>query len=130
MVDLLGALLLLLPFVAVILWFALPYVARSWAMLERSRETSGLPFVFLLKTVIPLFAVLLACRASRRRSAPHACSGTRTWRPNGGALMRLAETLAVLMVVAVCVRCWPAIRSRSRSAACRSPSRSSATSPG
>ena len=33
-----------------------PYVARSWALLERSRETSGLPFVYLLKTVIPLFA--------------------------------------------------------------------------
>ena len=41
-------------------WFALPYVARSWAILERSRETSGLPFVFLLKTLIPLFALLLA----------------------------------------------------------------------
>ena len=56
LVDLLGALLLLLPFVAVILWFALPYVGRSWALLERSRETSGLPFVYLLKTLIPLFA--------------------------------------------------------------------------
>lgn len=59
LVDLLGSLLLLLPFVAVILWFALPYVGRSWALLERSRETSGLPFVYLLKTVIPLFVVLL-----------------------------------------------------------------------
>jgi TRAP-type mannitol/chloroaromatic compound transport system permease small subunit len=59
LVDLLGSLLLLLPFVAVIFWFALPYVGRSWALLERSRETSGLPFVYLLKTVIPLFAVLL-----------------------------------------------------------------------
>jgi TRAP-type mannitol/chloroaromatic compound transport system permease small subunit len=59
LVDLLGALLLLLPFTAVIIWFALPYVARSWALLERSRETSGLPFVYLLKTLIPLFALLL-----------------------------------------------------------------------
>jgi TRAP-type mannitol/chloroaromatic compound transport system permease small subunit len=59
LVDLLGALLLLLPFVAVIAWFALPYAARSWALLERSRETSGLPFVYLLKTLIPLFALLL-----------------------------------------------------------------------
>ena len=40
--------------------FALPYVERSWATLERSRETSGLPLVFLLKTLIPLFALLLA----------------------------------------------------------------------
>jgi TRAP-type mannitol/chloroaromatic compound transport system permease small subunit len=58
-VDLLGALLLLLPFAAVIVWFALPYVMRSWAIFERSRETSGLPFVYLLKTLIPLFALFL-----------------------------------------------------------------------
>jgi len=60
LVDLLGALLLLLPFMAVIAWFALPYVARSWAILERSREASGLPLVYLLKTLIPLFALLMA----------------------------------------------------------------------
>jgi len=59
-VDLAGALLLLLPFVGVLAWFALPYVARSWAILERSREASGLPLVFLLKTLIPVFALLLA----------------------------------------------------------------------
>jgi TRAP-type mannitol/chloroaromatic compound transport system permease small subunit len=60
MVDLAGSLLLLLPFMILILWYALPYVARSWSILERSRETSGLPFVYLLKTLIPLFAVLMA----------------------------------------------------------------------
>lgn len=59
-VNLAGALLLLLPFMLVLLWFALPYVARSWALLERSRETSGIPAVFLLKTLIPLFALTLA----------------------------------------------------------------------
>jgi TRAP-type mannitol/chloroaromatic compound transport system permease small subunit len=60
LIDLLGALLLLLPFALAIVWISLPYVARSWAILERSRETSGLPFVYLLKTLIPLFAALLA----------------------------------------------------------------------
>ena len=60
LIDLLGTLLLLLPFMAVIAWFALPYVMRSWAILERSREVSGLPFVYLLKTLIPLFALLMA----------------------------------------------------------------------
>src|SRR3954449_56100 len=59
-VDLVGTLLLLLPFCLAILWFSLPYVERSWAILERSRESSGLPLVFLLKTLIPAFAVLLA----------------------------------------------------------------------
>jgi TRAP-type mannitol/chloroaromatic compound transport system permease small subunit len=60
LVDLFGALLLLLPFMAVIAWFAVPYVARSWVLLERSREASGVPFIYLLKTLIPLFALLMA----------------------------------------------------------------------
>ena len=60
LVDLLGSLLLLLPFMAVIAWFAVPYVARSWVLLERSREASGVPFIYLLKTLIPLFALLMA----------------------------------------------------------------------
>src|SRR4029078_8952200 len=59
-IDLLGVLLLLLPFCIAIIWFSLSYVTRSWAILERSREASGLPLVFLLKTFIPLFAAMLA----------------------------------------------------------------------
>lgn len=59
-IDLGGALLLLLPFMLVLLWFAWPYVARAWAIFERSREASGLPGVFLVKTLIPLFALLMA----------------------------------------------------------------------
>ena len=59
-VDLIGALALLLPFAIVLLWLSLPYAARSWTILERSQETSGLPIVFLLKTLIPLFASLMA----------------------------------------------------------------------
>ena len=59
-VDLLGALLLLLPFAIALIYLSLPYVTRSWAILEGSRETSGLPAVFLLKSLIPLFAALLA----------------------------------------------------------------------
>lgn len=59
-IDLLGALFLLLPFCIAILWFSWSYVGRSWAILERSRETSGLPLVFLFKTLIPLFAIMLA----------------------------------------------------------------------
>lgn len=59
MVDLAGALLLLLPFALVLLWLALPYAARSWAIFERSQESSGLPLVFALKTLIPVFAILM-----------------------------------------------------------------------
>jgi TRAP-type mannitol/chloroaromatic compound transport system permease small subunit len=59
-VDLIGALLLLLPFMLVVLWLSVPYAGRSWAILEHSQEASGLPLVFVLKTLIPLFALLMA----------------------------------------------------------------------
>ncbi len=59
LVDLAGTLIFLLPFVAVLVWLSVPYVGRSWAILERSREASGLPFVYVLKTLIPVFAVLI-----------------------------------------------------------------------
>ena len=59
-VDLIGALLLLLPFMLVVLWLSVPYAARSWTILEHSQEASGLPLVFVFKTLIPLFALLMA----------------------------------------------------------------------
>jgi TRAP-type mannitol/chloroaromatic compound transport system permease small subunit len=59
LVDLIGAVVFLLPFAVVLLWLSTPYAARSWAVLERSQEASGLPLVFLLKTLIPVFAVLM-----------------------------------------------------------------------
>ncbi len=59
-VDLVGALLLLLPFMLVLLWLSVPYAARSWSILEHSQEASGLPLVFVLKTLIPVFALLMA----------------------------------------------------------------------
>jgi TRAP-type mannitol/chloroaromatic compound transport system permease small subunit len=60
LVELIGALLLLLPFMLVLLYLSAPYATRSWMILEHSQETSGLPIVFLLKTLIPLFAILMA----------------------------------------------------------------------
>lgn len=59
MIDLGGGILLLLPFMLVLGWFSLPYVVRSWSILETSLETSGIPALFLLKTLIPLFALLM-----------------------------------------------------------------------
>lgn len=58
-VDLLGALLLLLPVCLFILWVSWDYVAASWSLREGSRDAGGLPLVYLLKSVIPLMALLL-----------------------------------------------------------------------
>jgi TRAP-type mannitol/chloroaromatic compound transport system permease small subunit len=60
LVDLFGALLFLLPMMLLIVWVSWPYAARSWAIFERSKETAGIPAVFLLKSAIPAFAGLLA----------------------------------------------------------------------
>jgi TRAP-type mannitol/chloroaromatic compound transport system permease small subunit len=62
-VDLLGALFLALPMLIVVFNVALPYVETSWTRLESSREAGGLPGLFLLKTVIPLFCVLVGLQA-------------------------------------------------------------------
>jgi TRAP-type mannitol/chloroaromatic compound transport system permease small subunit len=58
--ELLGTLLFLLPLCGFMLWVSLDYVAASWAMREGSRESGGLPGVFVLKTLIPATAALLA----------------------------------------------------------------------
>lgn len=58
-VELLGGIFLLLPVCALILLSSWHYVGSSWQIFEGSREAGGLPGVFLLKTLIPLVAVLL-----------------------------------------------------------------------
>ena len=76
-IELLGAIVFLAPFAAVLTWLSIPYVARSWAILEHSAQPSGLPFVYLVKTLIPLFSCLIglqglaqAIRAGLVLSAP------------------------------------------------------------
>ncbi len=59
LVNIFGILFLLFPTCYVVLYYAFPYVANSWAVFEGSREVGGLPGVFLLKTAILIFAVLL-----------------------------------------------------------------------
>jgi TRAP-type mannitol/chloroaromatic compound transport system permease small subunit len=61
LIDLIGVFVFLLPMCALIAWVAWPYVAAAWAVLEGSPEGSlGIPGVFLLKTIILVFAGLLA----------------------------------------------------------------------
>jgi TRAP-type mannitol/chloroaromatic compound transport system permease small subunit len=58
-VDLLGSLLLLMPIIVMVFWVSWPYVVQSWSMHEASRESGGLPGLFLLKSVILAFCVLI-----------------------------------------------------------------------
>lgn len=58
-VDLVGSILLILPLIVVVFSVSLDYVATSWASLEESREAGGLPGLFLLKSVLLVFCVLM-----------------------------------------------------------------------
>ncbi|MBF0352274.1 MAG: TRAP transporter small permease subunit [SAR324 cluster bacterium] len=59
MVNILGCLFLLFPTCAVLLAYGWPYVMNSWHLLEGSRDTGGINGVYLLKTMILIFPVLL-----------------------------------------------------------------------
>ncbi|MBM3597416.1 MAG: TRAP transporter small permease subunit [Alphaproteobacteria bacterium] len=60
MMDLAGVLIFLLPFCYLVWITAWPYVLASWRTYEGSLEVKGLPGVFLLKTFILVYVVLLA----------------------------------------------------------------------
>lgn len=62
-VNLCGHLFLLLPLCVTLLVMSLPYVSASWRVLEGSPEVGGIPGIFLLKTLIPVTAVLVALQA-------------------------------------------------------------------
>lgn len=59
LVDLWGSVAFLIPLCVLTFILSWGYVVNSWAILESSAESSGLPLIFALKTVIWAFAVLL-----------------------------------------------------------------------
>ena len=58
-IELAGVYLLLVPICVRILMTSEAGLARSWMLLEGSRESDGLPILYLFKTLVPVFAVLL-----------------------------------------------------------------------
>ena len=60
LIDFIGTYVLLFPICLLILWTGAGYVGNSWAVGEGSAEQSGIQGVFLLKSLIPAFAMLLA----------------------------------------------------------------------
>ena len=63
LIDLLGSAFFILPFCILIAYVSYDYVSLSWSVREGSRETSGIQGVFLLKSVILLFAAQLTLQA-------------------------------------------------------------------
>ena len=58
-VEICGFYLLLAPLMLIILWMSQSQVAFSWAVLEGSADADGIRGQFLLKTLIPAFALLM-----------------------------------------------------------------------
>ncbi|MCE2461144.1 MAG: TRAP transporter small permease subunit [Pseudomonadales bacterium] len=63
LVNGLGHTLLLMPLCVAIVVFSWDYTISTWTVLEGSSEVAGVPAVFLLKTLIPVSAVLLFLQA-------------------------------------------------------------------
>lgn len=59
-VDLFGAVVFLIPSMLALAWFSWPSVRNSWAVMEGAISVGGIPASFLLKSLIPAFAALLA----------------------------------------------------------------------
>lgn len=58
-IELAGTYLFLFPICIRLLMTGEEGLTRSWTLFEGSRESDGLPFLFLFKTLVPVFAVLL-----------------------------------------------------------------------
>ncbi len=64
LVNLIGSYVLLAPACLILIIASGDYVDRSWRVQEVSQEPDGVPLVFLLKTLIPVFGVLMLAQAS------------------------------------------------------------------
>ena len=60
LIDLLGVIFFLMPVCVIIGWASWPYLAQSWSVFESSAETSGIPAIYALKSMILAFVVLIA----------------------------------------------------------------------
>ena len=58
-VNLIGGLIFLIPFCLLIFFTSWDYVLASWVIRETSAENNGLPFIYLLKTLMLLMPVTL-----------------------------------------------------------------------
>ncbi len=63
LVDLIGSIVFVAPFVTVLVIYALPFVERSWRFMEGSSNFGGMPGLYIVKSFILVFAVVIALQA-------------------------------------------------------------------
>ncbi len=59
LINVIGGLVFILPISIFIGWSSWDYVLASWSIMETSTENNGLPFIYLLKTVMLIMPSLL-----------------------------------------------------------------------
>ena len=59
LVNFIGIVFFLLPSVFVIGWYSIDFILISWSIEESSTEPGGLPYVYIQKSFILLFPILL-----------------------------------------------------------------------
>ena len=59
LINVIGGLVFILPISVFVGWSSWEYVLASWSIMETSIENNGLPFVYLLKTVMLIMPFLL-----------------------------------------------------------------------
>ena len=62
-IDLVGHVVLLIPSMLALLYWSWPSVRNAWAIREGGISVGGIPAVFLLKSLIPAFCVLLVIQS-------------------------------------------------------------------
>ena len=65
-IDLVGDLVFLVPFSIVVFYSSIPFVEDSFMILESSPDPGGLPFRFIIKSMIPITFLLLGAQGVLR----------------------------------------------------------------
>lgn len=62
-IEILGCVLFLVPWLLLVAWSSQPFVRLAWLVREPSAQPGGLPGIYLVKTMIPVFAALMLLQA-------------------------------------------------------------------
>ena len=57
--DLISTFVFLFPWIILLLYYTWPYVTHSWAIWETSSQVGGMPGLYVMKTIILVFGVLM-----------------------------------------------------------------------
>ena len=63
LIEIFGILAFTLPWVIVLAWLSWPYVRASWAITEGASQAGGLAYIYLLKTIVLVFCLVVGLQA-------------------------------------------------------------------